>query len=281
MELYGLLGWPVKHSVSPQMQEAGFRAAGIEARYLLHEVPPERLGEKVAELKAAGYSGWNVTIPHKRQILDFLDGVDPAAAAAGSVNTVRYRDGKSYGWSTDGYGLARALEESFGLTVPGGRFVFWGTGGATTATSVYFACQGAARLLLVNRTLDKALQLRHLILAQAPACEVQVLSPEDIDSLKSLLRDFQGLIQGSSVGLKAGDPLAVPEKLLLPHLAVLDMIYRPTALLGRARERGCRVADGRGMLLYQGVRSWSLWTGREAPVEPMRQALDAALAARG
>ena len=150
--LFGLLGWPVKHSVSPPMQEAGFRAIGLDASYELIEVPPEQLAAKVAELKTRGFRGWNCTIPHKGGILACLDEVDPAARAAGSVNTVVHRDGRLLGHSTDGYGLEASVREAVGLAVAGQRFLFWGTGGAARATSAWFARRGAAGLTLVNRT---------------------------------------------------------------------------------------------------------------------------------
>ena len=278
-ERYGLLGWPVKHSVSPQMQGAGFRAIGRAASYELIPVAPEDLVAKVAELKALGFRGWNCTIPHKGGILACLDQIDPAAAG-GSVNTVIHLDGKLYGHSTDGYGLERSLAESFGVSVRGGNLLFWGTGGAARAVGVYFASQGLKRLTLVNRTLARAEELAGLIRQVSPDCTVSVLAPDDLPALRSALHDTQALVQCTSVGLHPDDPCSVPEDLLTPGLNVLDMIYRPTKLLAEAPKRGCQVADGRAMLLYQGVRAFELWTGVSAPVAAMRAGLDAALAGK-
>lgn len=278
---YALLGWPVKHSVSPQMQEAGFRAIGLDTAYELVEVPPEQLAHKVRELTLRRYRGWNITVPHKQAMLRLVDVVEPAAALAGSINTVVNADGRLVGHSTDGYGLAMALREAFGLMLPKRHFLFWGAGGAARATSVYFAASGARAITLVNRTRERAAALADAIRAAAPACAVTVLEPAETAAIRDRLDDVDALIQATSVGLHAADPIAIPEELLRPGLNVMDMIYRPTRLLERAAELGCRAVDGKSMLLYQGVRSFELWTGAQPPpVAAMRAALDAALAAQ-
>lgn len=277
---YGLLGYPVKHSVSPQMQGAGFAALGIEARYDLIEVAPEHLAAKVAELRDAGYRGWNVTIPHKGGIIDCLDEVDPVARQVQSVNTVVNRAGRLHGYSTDGYGLEMAVRESFGLGVAGHHFVFWGTGGAARATSAHFAREGVRQLTLVNRTVEKAEELARLLKTMYPKLQVAVHTPDPAGGVARALTEADALIQCTSLGLHADDPISVPPELLRPSLPVLDMIYRRTALLDAAAGRGCPVADGRGMLLYQGVRSFEIWTEQPGPVEAMRRGLAAALAAR-
>lgn len=280
MDRYALLGWPVKHSVSPQMQGAGFQALGIAATYELLEVNPEDLPECVRRLARAGYAGWNATVPHKEQLATLVHELDPGAAAAGSVNTVVNRGGRLKGYSTDGVGLARAVAESFGLAVTGARFVFLGTGGAARATAVHFARAGAAKIILVNRTLGKAETLAASIAAAAPDCPVRCLPLAASTAVAQALAGMDCLIQSTSLGLHAGDPPPLDPACLPPALAVMDMIYGDTPFLQGARARGCRTADGRGMLLYQGVRSFELWTGRQAPVEAMRAGLEQALAAR-
>jgi shikimate dehydrogenase len=280
MDRYALLGWPVRHSVSPQMQGAGFRALGIQATYELVEVAPERLSECVGRLVREGYAGWNATVPHKEQLAILVHELDPGAAAAGCVNTVVNTEGRLKGYSTDGVGLARAIAESFGLAVPGARFLFLGTGGAARATAVYFASSGAAEIILVNRTVSKAETLAGTIAAAAPGCPVRCLPLADTGAVARALGSTDCLIQSTSLGLHVGDPPPLDPALLPPTLAVMDMIYGNTPFLQGARARGCRTADGRGMLLYQGVRSFELWTGQRAPVEAMRAGLEQALAAR-
>jgi len=274
---YALLGWPVEHSVSPQMQEAGFREIGINARYELIEVPPEEIPTCLERLVAEGYQGWNVTVPHKEQVAALLNDIHPDATAAGSVNTVLNQKGHLSGFSTDGYGLATAVEECFGIAVPKHRFLFLGSGGAARATSVYFARQGAAELVLVNRTVSKAEALADTIRRAAPECQVKVLPlAEDILIGKALER-VDVLVQATALGLRAGDPLPLNPGLIPSHVAVMDMIYGCTPFRQGAEKGGCRTADGRGMLLHQGVRSFEIWTKQRAPVETMRNALEKAL----
>jgi shikimate dehydrogenase len=275
-EQYGVIGWPVKHSVSPEMQEAGMRALGRDASYVLVPIEPAHLPERIAEMKQS-FRGWNITVPHKGAMIPLLDEVDPAARIAGSVNTVVNDDGYLRGFSTDGYGLEMAMQESFGIHVPGNSFVFWGTGGAARATACSFAARGAAELLLVNRTVSKAEALGDAVRQVNPAVAVTVCAPT-AEGLGAKLAAADVVVQSTSIGLHADDPPAIPTELLSPQVTVLDMIYRQTRLLEAAAAMGCRVADGKSMLLHQGVKSLCIWTGcQEAPVEPMREALYAAL----
>lgn len=280
MDRYALLGWPVRHSLSPALQGAGFSALGIEATYELIEVAPEHLPQCLDRLVSEGYRGWNATVPHKEHLARLLADLDPGAAAAGAANTVVNAAGHLKGYSTDGYGLARAIEEDLGLAVRGTRFLFLGTGGAARATAVHFALAGAAGIVLVNRTLAKAEALAATLAAAAPGCPLCCLRLDDVDAIRPALDGLDCLIQATSLGLHAGDPPPLDPGLLPPSLAVLDMVYGDTPFLRGARSRGCRTADGRGMLLYQGVRSFELWTGRTAPVAAMRAGLERAFAAR-
>jgi shikimate dehydrogenase len=273
---YGLLGWPVKQSVSPQMQGTGFRALGIDASYELLPIEPEHFDQRIPELIRDGFAGWNITIPHKGPMLRHLDEIDPVAAQAESVNTVCNRDGRLHGWSTDGFGLERAVNEAFNVKIAGGTFVFWGTGGAARATATHFAHHGARSLTLVNRTVAKAEALGESISRFAPDCELRILSPADDDALRGTFADCSAIIQSSSVGMD-GTSLSIPAALLAAGMNVMDMIYKQTPLLKAAAQLGCNTADGRAMLLYQGVKSFEIWTGRDAPVDAMRAALDTAL----
>ena len=277
---FAVLGWPVAHSLSPPMQNAAFAALGMTAGYECIAVPPAALGRVLAELRDAGYEGWNVTVPHKAAVLAHLDEVDPAAAAAGSVNTVCNRGGVLHGTSTDGYGLAAAVQEQFEFGIGGRRVAFVGAGGAARAAAVHIAGAGVSELLLLNRTLSKAEQIAVAIRAVAPACQVRCAPLAAAGELAGFLAAADLVVQATSLGLHPGDPLPLNPDLLAPDTCVLDMIYQPTPFLRRARRRRCRTADGRGMLLHQGARSFTLWTGRPAPVEVMRQALEEALARR-
>jgi shikimate dehydrogenase len=275
-ERYGVIGWPVKHSVSPEMQEAGMHALGRDASYVLVPIEPENLPLRIAEMKTS-FRGWNITVPHKGAMIPLLDEVDPAARIAGSVNTVVNDNGYLRGFSTDGYGLETAILESFEIPVPGHRFVFWGTGGAARATACSFAARGAAELLLVNRTVSKAEALADAIRQVNPDVRVTVKGT-DATGLRGDLAAADVVVQSSSIGLQPDDPPAISLALLTPQVTLLDMIYRRTKLLDAAESMGCRVTDGKSMLLHQGVKSLCIWTGCDTPpVEPMREALYAAL----
>jgi shikimate dehydrogenase len=275
-ERYGVIGWPVKHSVSPQMQEAGLRALGRDASYVLVPIEPSEFPERIAEMKET-FRGWNITVPHKGAMIPLLDEVDPAARIAGSVNTVVNDGGYLRGYSTDGYGLEMAIREAFDIPVPGNRFVFWGTGGAARATACSFAARGAAQLLLVNRTLSKAEALADALRQVNPAVSVAISAPT-AEGLAEELAAADVVVQSTSIGLHADDPPAIPPELLTPQVTLLDMIYRRTRLLDAAESIGCRVSDGKSMLLHQGVKSLCIWTDcTEPPVEPMRTALYTAL----
>ena len=274
---YGIIGWPVAHSLSPRMQEAAFTASGMDVSYDLISAKPDDLAQKTRELKSAGYLGWNVTVPHKQSIISLLDDIEPTAKFAGSVNTIVNREGKLHGYSTDGYGLEMSIKETFGLRVFGGTFLFWGTGGAATSASAHFAMTGARKIYLVNRTLEKAYALKERLDQLGSNIQTFVLNPKDTVEIKRVFRDVDVIIQSTNLGLRKKDPISIPKELLSSPLNIIDMIYSQTPLLKEAINLGCQAVDGRGMLLHQGAKSFSIWTGIEAPVEIMRAALNQVL----
>jgi len=277
---YAVLGFPVRHSVSPPMQSAAFAALRIPASYQAIEVAPAELPALFRKLREEGYSGWNLTVPHKEQALTLVDEADDEARLAGSVNTVVVRDGRTYGYSTDGSGMLAALEEVFHFAAPGRSIVILGCGGAGRAVGFAFARQGARELVLVNRTAARAAALATGLSATGAACAISCLFPDEKDKLAAALARAHLLIQATSLGLKPADPLPLDPSLLPSGLPVMDMIYRTTPFLAAAARHGCRTADGRWMLLHQGARSFTLWTGQVAPLAAMRRALLAALDAR-
>ena len=272
-DLYALIGWPVANSASPLMQEAAFRAVGLCASYELIAVEPSALTASIQRLKEQGYRGWNVTIPHKEMVLPLLDALDPEAEKIGSVNTVLSKQGELWGYSTDGYGLAKALKINFNLPIDGASILFLGTGGAARAAAVYAAMKGAAEIVLVNRTLERAEAVAASIRLVAPSCRVKVLSLADRDSVAVALRQASVMIHATSLGLHPNDPLPFPISEIPRCLPVFDMIYGHSDFQQKLCENGNLVACGWDMLLYQGCRSFELWTGLPAPERAMRQAL--------
>lgn len=276
MEKYAVIGWPIKHSLSPQMQLAGFHALGIAADYEKLAVPPDQLADAVNKMRRR-YKGWNVTVPHKQTIIPLLDTVEPTAAKIGSVNTIINRDGLLHGCSTDGWGLMTALKESFEIDLAGHSFAFIGAGGAARATAPYFAANGAASITVINRTLTKAQAICQLARNLAPYCKTGSCTPGDVNQVRALLQTADVIIQATSLGLNPDDPLPLDIQLLPTGKPVYEMIYRPTPFLRAAQARNCPSADGAGMLLHQGAKSLELWTGQQAPVNAMRAALHSAM----
>ncbi|MFA4945575.1 MAG: shikimate dehydrogenase [Lentisphaeria bacterium] len=277
---YAVLGFPVGHSLSPCMHNAAFAALGLDAAYEAIEVAPAELPAVFARLRREGYGGWNCTVPHKEAAATLVDEVAPEARRIGSVNTVVCRDGRLTGHSTDGYGLLAAAREAFAFAPPGARVAIVGCGGAGRAAAFALAGAGVARLLLLNRTPERAAELARELACHEPRCQVAAAGLADAAALAAALAGIELLVQATSLGLKPGDPAPLPAAAIPAGCAVLDMIYRDTPLLRAAAAHGCRTADGLGMLLHQGARSFRLWTGREAPLEIMRAALLRERAAR-
>lgn len=281
-----VMGDPVAHSRSPGFQNAALHFCGIRAHYTRLHVPPERFGEVLRGLPAAGFLGANVTIPHKAAALEGVDKADAYAKASGSVNTVVVNGDKLMGFNTDGPGLSRAIREEFSVDLRDLRVVLLGAGGgAGRAIAVQCAMERCERLVLVNRTLDKA---RALATELAPYFHSERLSgpaerivaiPFDDDSLRREFENADLLINATSLGMKRTDPPVLSPSLLTANLLVYDTVYAggTSRLLEDAAAAGARVANGLGMLLHQGALSFEIWFNRPAPLEEMRRALHSTL----
>lgn len=275
-----VIGYPVKHSLSPVMQRAGLAALGIQGTYEAIEVLPENLGT-FAEYALGSLNGFNVTLPHKGSIIPYLNIVDPVARRAQSVNTVSVKEGILIGLSTDGYGLESGLREAFSLrSLEGASIAFLGCGGAVQSVAHYLAAMsGLKRMVFLNRTVSKAAALKTHLSAYPYPVQVEVAGLNS-PHLSELLSGCDILVQGTSLGLTPDDPLPLDPALLPSGIAVYDMIYWETSFLKACRNRSLKVADGRGMLLHQGAAALSHWTGCVSPLEVMREALNAAIAER-
>ena len=270
MKKYVVIGDPVAHSRSPGMQNAAFAVHGLGRPYDRMLVKAEAFDEFVRFARQE-LDGFNLTVPHKSLIIPYLKTIAPAAAAAGSVNTVTVKDGEFHGDSTDGYGLEMALKRNFGITPAGKRFVFAGCGGAAHATAFHLAEQGAKSIFLANRTVSKAVELAAKIKEFSPEVEVETAAIDDVSRLRGFFSNVDVLIQATSLGLRESDPPPFPLELLEVNrdLCIYDTIYHKTPIQKRAEELGLKCADGMWMLIYQGARSFEIWTGKEAPVEEM------------
>lgn len=301
-KVVGLFGDPVEHTLSPRMQNAAFRNAGLDFCYVPFHVAPTQLGAAVAAVRALGLAGVNVTIPHKVAALDFVDEVAEEARRVGAINTVVNRDGWLVGHNTDVFGVLEALHAEAGEDPAGKKAVVIGAGGAARACVFALADRGAGEVVILNRTLERAESLARDFDGEARtgvAGAVRVvagpLTPAEVRK-RATEADF--FINASSLGLRDDGGGRLDESpfgglfedlsFLQPWCVVCDLVYRPggTPLVRRAKTRGLRAVDGLSVLIYQGARSFELWTGREAPVAVMKEALvggeagDAAAAGR-
>lgn len=262
-----LIGHPLGHSLSPTFHNAAFRAAGIDATYRLADVLPENLAATIAALRATDMYGANVTVPYKQDVLPFLDALSDEAAALGAVNTIVNNEGKLVGLNTDVPGFAADIRAR-GIVVAGRPVILLGAGGAARAVIAALAGMAVGRLVIANRTTERASAIQRQYPAIATAMGITYRD------LSTTLPDTALLVNATSVGLH-GDEIPIAAELLdlLPPTAVVyDLIYRPTALLRAAQQRNMHAIDGLGMLIHQGALAWEAWTGHTAPLNVMWQA---------
>ena len=272
---YAVIGNPVAHSKSPQMQNAGFEFYGMGSIYGKIHVEREELAEFV-EYARKNLSGFNITVPYKQDIIPFVDRISDVAKLSHSVNTVKIENGRFYATSTDGIGLATALQVHFNKEVKDLKVTFAGAGGAAQAAAWYFACNGAGSIFIANRSLAKAEQLSAELKKAFPVLECAVCELSDREKMSDFIKKSDVLIQSTSVGLKDDDGAPFELDILdgMSDLCVYDLIYKETKLLKYCRQHGIKHANGSDMLLYQGAASFEFWTNRKAPVDAMRQGLE-------
>lgn len=271
-ELAACFGQPVSENPTVVMVEAAFRHHGLDWRYLTIEVSPEGLADAVRGVRAMGFAGFNCTIPHKLAVIQHLDGLGESAKLMGAVNCVVRRDGKLIGENTDGKGFVSSLSE---IVDPAGKkLVIFGAGGAARAVAVETALAGADRITIVNRDPARGKDLARLLVDKLRVKADFVAWEGDYD----LAPDVDVVVNCTSIGLFPDVDARVPLNLdtLKPHMVVADVIPNPpkTRLVRDASDRGCRVLDGLGMLVAQGVLGIKYWTGVDADAGVMRKALE-------
>lgn len=283
----GLIGWPVEHSVSPEMHNAAYAALGLEWQYLAWPVLPEDLEATIWRLGRAGCCGLNVTTPHKQAVIPLLDTIAANARQLGAVNTLvlDQREAKPAiaGYNTDDQGFIRAVRQGGFEPEAGRRAVVVGAGGAARAVVYGLLASGMGGVLVLNRTAERAEALisdlgRWQAGPGGSRLSAWPLSPE---ALVESARQADLLVQTTTVGMWPHQDASIwPEKVPVPaHLAVCDLVYNPleTRLLVQARQAGALAIGGLDMLVQQGALAFELWTGRAAPVEVMRAAAYRAL----
>jgi len=269
--VYGVIGDPIEHSLSPAMHNAAFNHLKLDFVFLAFRVKAAELEDAVRGMRGLGIHGLNVTMPHKDAVTKYLDEVDATVKFLGSVNTILNDDGRLLGFNTDGVGALRALRDN-GVDLNGKKLLLLGAGGAAKAIAHAFAKE-VEELYILNRASEKAKDLAEA-LSRALGRKVvgDALSPS---AVQRNLRDADVLINATSAGMhpNINQSLVAPQW-LKPDLTVMDIVYNPleTKLAKDAKAAGARVVSGVEMLLYQGAASFEIWTGLSAPIEVMRRA---------
>ncbi len=269
-----VIGHPIAHSLSPRMQQPALDEAGIDARYIALEVAPGEVKAAFARMRELGFIGCNVTVPHKFDALEACDEVDDIARDLGAVNTVRFDPDAIRGTNTDGIGFERAVEEAFDFKLAGADVAIIGAGGgAGGAIAAHCARAGVSVLVLANRTLAKLSDLDRRL--NSRGFEALTIALDDPD-LAAVVGANQLIVNTTSLGLRPDDPSPLPADCLNGSHCVFDTIYKPTALLRDAGKAGAKCANGRLMLLHQGVAAFRFWFPDSDPEAAMRAGLDAA-----
>lgn len=274
--LTGLIGKPVAHSISPMMHNEAFRYLGLDYVYLAFDVESEKLNAAVEGLKVLGVKGFNVTMPHKNQVCTLVDSLSPAARLGGAVNTVLNENGRLKGFTTDGKGFMRAVE-SDGLNLEGEKMTLLGAGGAGVSIMVQAALDGVEEISVFNSKSPFYYRAEKIIdeLKNETGCRIKIYDYDDPTRLNREIDDSKILVNATSVGMSPNLEQCIIKdfSILRKDLYVFDAIYEPreTMLLKEAAQCGCRVQNGLNMLLYQGAESFKIWTGKEMPVEWIKE----------
>ncbi len=289
-QILGVIGDPIEHTFSPAMHNAGLDALNLNYIYLPFHVKQDRLKECVEGAKSMGMRGLNVTIPHKTNIMKHLDDIDSVASMIGAVNTIQFiydednessnQDNeinvKTKGFNTDGYGCVRAIEQK--TSIKDKKVTITGAGGASRAVAFQIANSGISELSILNRNLSKAESLADDLKTNLSTIGIDIdINAYDLDNLKRELSDSDIFIDTTPIGMYPNvddDPIASAD-MLHEDLVVNDIVYTPmkTSLIKEAELANAEVVYGYKMLLYQGIRSFEIWLGREAPVDVMEKAL--------
>lgn len=269
MRTYCIIGDPVSHSLSPAMHNAAFKSLSMDNVYIAYKVSSHELESSVESLRTVKISGFNVTIPHKTAVLQYLDEVDLLSRKAGAVNTVANIDNKFKGFNTDIQGFLKPLLNR-SIDFRGLSVLLFGAGGSARAVVTSLSnVNGISKLVVANRTYSKSLELSKLADLQGLTCSVSM-----IEEAKVMAKRFDLIVNATSVGLQSNESI-LDSGDIDESSTVYDLVYRPvmTKLLENAREKGARVIYGYEMLLEQGAQAFEIWTGLKAPIHAMKKAL--------
>ncbi len=265
-KIVGILGYPVEHSLSPRMHNAAFKHLNLNYCYVPFLVKPEQLESAIRGLKALNIVGVNVTVPHKESVIAFLDNLSDEARLIGAVNTIKNEGGVLTGYNTDGLGFIRSLDEK-NIQIFNKRVLVIGAGGAARAVG-YYLCKEASTVYIYNRNIERAQALsNHLF-----HLKQNIFAVND-DFIKNDILSVDIIINATPLGLRPDDPPPMNVSFLNKSHIVCDLVYDDTPFLKGASTLGCKTLNGLGMLLWQGVFAFELWTGIQPPVSVMKRAI--------
>ena len=289
-KILGVIGDPIEHTFSPAMHNAGLDALNLNYIYLPFHVKEDRLGECIQGAKAMGIEGLNVTIPHKTNVMKHLDDIDSVASMIGAVNTIQFnfdennessnQNNETYvttkGFNTDGYGCVRAIKEK--TSINNKKVTITGAGGAARAVAFQIASSGIDELSILNRNFTKAESLANDLESNLSEAGIDItINSYEIENLKRELDSSDIFIDTTPIGMypNVEDKAIASADMLHEELVVNDIVYTPmeTSLIKEALKANAEVVYGYKMLLYQGIRSFEIWLGRDAPVDVMEKAL--------
>jgi shikimate 5-dehydrogenase len=278
-ELIGLIAYPIRHSSSPAMHNEAFAKLGLDYAYLAFEVGNEELEDTIKGFRAMKVRGSNVSMPNKTVVHKYLDKVSEAAQLCGAVNTIVNDNGVLTGHITDGIGYMEALKDA-GIDVIGKKITIVGAGGAATAIEIQAALDGVAEMSIFNikdACFERAKQTVKDI-NEKTNCKATLYDLADLDKLKEEIEDSYLFANATGMGMKPleGQTYIPDARFLRPDLIVTDVVYSPreTALLKMAKEVGCKTMNGLGMMLFQGAAAFKLFTGKDMPIDHMKEVLD-------
>ena len=271
-QVYGIFGYPVKHSKSPQFQTAAFSFYNIPAVYVPFEVKPEDLPKAIEGIKALNIKGLNITVPHKENVIPYLNELSEEVKYIKACNTIKNINGYLIGYNTDEYGFITGLKE-LEPSLDGRNVLVLGAGGASRAVVYGLIKEGVNKIYQANRNLKRVETIIQDFKGFNRLVDniIQPVSYQEIN--KALLEKIDIIVNTTSVGLREDDPWLFNYNLLQPNHTVVDIIYKETPLLKAAKEKNCKYQDGLPMLLYQGAKAFEIWTNKPAPVEIMKEAL--------
>jgi shikimate dehydrogenase len=272
-----LIGSPVGHSGSPAMYNYSFERLGLDYAYVALDIKENEVKDAIAAMKLFGMKGGNVTMPDKTEAAKYMDELSPAAQIIGAVNTIVNEDGKLTGHITDGEGFVNNLKDH-GIDIKGKKITVAGGGGAATAIQVQCALDGAAEITIFNKKdafFERTLATAEKIKKAVPGIVVNVYDIDDISKMTEEIQSSDIFANATIVGMKPLDDQSVVKDLsaFRPGLVVCDAVYNPeeTKLLREAKAAGCTCVGGKGMLLWQGVSAFKLFTGEDMPVEEVKE----------